>query len=114
MAGRNPWIFFGQPGIRNAESPGSGSRGLRLSRGPSSDVHAVRTEVGDGVDVRAVLGARAGFEVQVGSGDVAGRAGEADLRSRGDGLPDRDPDGRQVAVLGVRAVVHLDHDLVAV
>ena len=59
-------------------------------------------------------GVGAGLEVQVRAGDVAGRAGEADLLARGDRLADRDTDGRQVAVLGVRAVVHLDHDVVAV
>ena len=58
--------------------------------------------------------AGAGLEVQVRAGDVAGRAGEADLLARGDALADRDADGRQVAVLRVRAVVHLDDDVVAV
>src|SRR5436190_18924543 len=79
-----------------------------------SDVDAVRAQVRDRVDVRAVVGAGAGLEVEVRAGDVAGGAGEADLLAGGDGLTDRDPYGRQVAVLGVRTVVHLDHDVVAV
>src|SRR5690606_6683814 len=88
-----------------------GARGLPAD---PSEGDAVRAEVGDGVEVRAVVGTRAGLEVQVRAGDVAGRAGEADLLARGDLLAGRDIDRRQVAVLGVGAVVHLDDDLVAV
>jgi hypothetical protein len=28
MAGRNPWIFFGQTVVRNDEAPAEGSRGF--------------------------------------------------------------------------------------
>src|SRR5690606_14230385 len=87
------------------------ARGLPAHR---SEGDAGRAEVGDGVEVRAVVGTRTGLEVQVRAGDVAGRAGEADLLARGDLLAGRDIDRRQVAVLGVGAVVHLDDDLVAV
>src|SRR5690606_10699945 len=104
----------------NAKAPARGAGAVRCSgwaRGlPAhpSEGDAVRAEVGDGVEVRAVVGTRTGLEVQVRAGDVAGRAGEADLLARGDLLAGRDIDRRQVAVLGVGAVVHLDDDLVAV
>lgn len=83
-------------------------------RCPGSDADAAGPQVGDRVDVGAVLGGRARLEVQVRTGRVAGRARDADLLARLDGLADVNPDGREVAVLGVRAVVHPDDDVVAV
>src|SRR5690349_18186895 len=102
MAGRNPWIFFGQQRIENGKSPGRGGRGWTICRRAPSDVHTVLAEVGDRVDVRAVLRRGAGLEVQMRTGDVAGRAGQADLLAGSDLLAHRDADGRQVPVLGVR------------
>ncbi|EGJ74284.1 hypothetical protein STTU_1495 [Streptomyces sp. Tu6071] len=82
--------------------------------GQGSDVDAVAAQVGERVHVGAVLGARAGLEVQVGTRDVARGARDRDLLTRGHGLPDRDGGGGQVPVLRVRPVVHTEHDLVPV
>src|SRR5882757_7192002 len=126
MADRNPWIFFGQVVVRNGskrQGPGSFGPGPcevpmrvigRSHAASVSNVHAVRTEVCDGVDVRAVLGGRAGLEVEVRPGGVAGGPGEAYLLPRGDRLAHGDTDGRQVAVHRVGTVVHPEDDLVAV